>query len=50
MHELVIVEVEHQVLGEIQDAYHYVNWTIRHEPALVQVQGGKVVVEDFLPC
>ena len=47
--ELVVIEVVHQVLGEIQNAHAHIHRAIRHQVALVDLDSCQVVIEDIGP-
>ena len=45
--ELVIKEVIHQVLGEIQNAHAHIHWAIEYHSALVDLDSCQIIVEDI---
>ena len=45
--ELVIIEVVHQVLGEIQNAHAHIHRAIEYQVALVDLDSCQIVVEDI---
>ena len=47
--ELVIIEVVHQVLGEIQDAHAHIHRAIEYQVALVDLDSCQIVAEDIDP-
>ena len=47
--ELVVIEVVHQVLGEIQNAHAHTHRTIEYQAALVDLDSCQIIVEDIGP-
>ena len=47
--ELVIIEVVHQVLGEIQNVHAHIHWAIEYQVALVDLDSCQIVIEDIGP-
>ena len=47
--ELVIIEVAHQVLGEIQNAHAHIHRAIEYQVALLDLDRCQIVVEDIGP-
>ena len=47
--ELVVIEVVHQVLGEIQNAHVHVHRAIEYQVALVDLDSCQIIVEDIGP-
>ena len=45
--ELVIIEVVHQVLGEIQNAHAHIHRAIEYKVALVDLDSCQIIVEDI---
>ena len=45
--ELVIIEVIHQVLGEIQNAHAHIHRAIEYQVALVDLDSCQIIVEDI---
>ena len=47
--ELVVIEVVHQVLEEIQNAHAHIHWAIEYQVALVDLDSCQIIVEDIGP-
>ena len=47
--ELVITEVVHQVLGEIQNAHAHIHRAIEYQVPLVDLNSCQIIVEDIGP-
>ena len=47
--ELIVIEVVHQVLREIQNTHPYIHWAIELQMALVDLDSRQVVIEDIGP-
>ena len=47
--ELVVIEVVHQVLGEIQNAHVHIHRAIEYQVAFVDLDSCKIIVEDIGP-
>ena len=45
--ELVVIEVVHQVLGEIQNAHAHIHRAIEYQIALVDLDSCQIIVEDI---
>ena len=45
--ELVVIEVVHQVLGEIQNAHAHMHRAIEYQVALVDLDSSQIIVEDI---
>ena len=45
--ELVVIEVVHQVLGEIQNAHAHIHRAIEYQVALVDLDSCQIIVEDI---
>ena len=47
--ELVVIEVVHQVLGEIQNTHIHIRQTIEYQVALVDLDSCQIIIEDIGP-
>ena len=47
--ELVVIEVAHQVLGEIQVAHAHIHQAIEYQAALEDLDSCQIIVEDIGP-
>ena len=47
--ELVVIEVVHQVLGEIQNAHAHIHRAIEYQVALVDLDSCRIIVKDIGP-